>query len=49
MSLAAGIEAQLGVPVISSDISLYWRLFTTLGVEPLGQQGSLLASLQRAT
>jgi len=46
VSLAADIEAQLGVPVVSSDISLYWRIFRTLGVEPLGRQGSLLASLQ---
>ena len=48
VSLAAGIEAELGVPIISSDISLYWRIFRSLGVEPLGRQGSLLSSLQRA-
>ena len=46
VSLAADIEAQLGVPIISSDISLHWRIFRSLGVEPLGRQGSLLASLQ---
>ena len=46
VSLGADIEEQIGVPVISSDISLYWRIFRTLGVAPLGRQGSLLASLQ---
>ena len=49
VSLAADIEAQLGVPIISSDISLHWQIFRTLGVEPLGRQGSLLTSLQRAS
>ncbi|WP_419946626.1 hypothetical protein [Candidatus Poriferisodalis sp.] len=46
VSLAADIEAQFGVPIISSDISLYWRIFRSLGVAPLGPQGSLLSSLQ---
>ena len=40
------IAHELGVPIIASDISLYWQIFRTLGVEPLGHQGSLLASLQ---
>ncbi|WP_419921191.1 hypothetical protein [Candidatus Poriferisodalis sp.] len=47
VSLAADIEEQIGVPVISSDISLYWRILRTLGVAPLGRHGSLLASLQK--
>ena len=46
VSLAADIEAAIGVPIIGSDISLYWRIFGSLGVAPLGRHGSLLASLQ---
>ncbi len=46
VGLAAGIESELDVPVVSADISLYWRIFRTLGIEPVGDHGSLLASLQ---
>ena len=46
VSLAADIEAVVEKPVIAADISLYWQIFRTLGVEPLGRQGSLLSSLQ---
>lgn len=46
VSLAADLEAEVETPVIAADISLYWQIFRTLGVEPMGRQGSLLSSLQ---
>lgn len=46
VSLAADLEAEVETPVIAADISLYWQIFRTLGVEPIGRQGSLLSSLQ---
>ena len=46
VSLDAGIEEKLGIPIISSDTALYWRIFKTLGVLPTGQHGLLLSSLQ---
>ena len=48
VSLDAGLEAQIGVPIISSDTALYWRIFKTLGIAPTGRRGRLLASLQGA-
>ncbi|MEM9465179.1 MAG: hypothetical protein AAGA90_07385 [Actinomycetota bacterium] len=45
-TLAADIETEIDMPVLAADITLYWRIFTTLGLAPLGRQGSLLASLQ---
>ncbi len=46
VDLVADIEAEIGVPVVSADISLYWAILRTLGVAPLGRHGSLLSSLQ---
>ena len=46
VSLAADIEADIGTPVLAADITLYWQIFRTLGVAPLGRHGSLLSSLQ---
>ena len=48
VSLAADIEAEVGKPVLAADLTLYWQIFRTLGVEPVGRQGSLLSSLQPA-
>lgn len=48
VSLERGIEARLGLPIVSSDSALYWRIFKTLGVAPLGQRGRLLSTLQAA-
>lgn len=45
VSLAAGIEPELGIPLICSDNALYWRIFKTLGVKPTGGNGILLDSL----
>lgn len=49
VSLAADIEAEIDKPVIAADISLYWRILRTIGIEPLGRHGSLLSSLQSST
>lgn len=39
------LEGTLGLPVISSDFALYWRLFKTLGVAPKSAPGRLLSTL----
>jgi len=46
VGLVADIEAAIDKPVISADVSLYWQIFRTLGVAPLGRHGSLLSSIQ---
>ena len=46
VSLAKELEAALGKPIIASDLALYWGLFNSLGVAPLGEQGHLLSTLQ---
>lgn len=48
VSLETGLEALLGVPIVSSDIALYWRIFRTLGVTPTGSHGRLLSTLAPA-
>ena len=45
-SLEVGLEALLGKPVITHDNALYWRIFKTLGLAPVTEQGSLLSSLR---
>ena len=44
--LEVALEKQLGKPVITHDNALYWRIFKTLGVAPVTEQGSLLSSLK---
>ncbi len=44
--LEVEIEAVLGKPMISHDNALYWRIFKTLGIAPVTEQGSLLSSLK---
>jgi len=46
VGLAADLEAAIDKPIISADVSLYWQIYRTLGVAPVGRQGSLLSSLQ---
>lgn len=41
----AAIEAELGVPVIASDVALYWRIYRSLGLAPTRGHGRLLSSL----
>ncbi len=43
--LEVELEAMLGKPLISHDNALYWRVFKTLGIGPVTEQGSLLSSL----
>jgi maleate cis-trans isomerase len=44
--LEVELEAQLGKPVITHDNALYWRIFKSLGLAPVTEQGSLLSSLK---
>jgi len=46
VSLAADLESAVGLPILASDITLYWAILRRIGVAPLGCHGSLLASLQ---
>jgi hypothetical protein len=46
VTLAARLEEEVDRPVIASDLALYWAIFRSLGVAPLGDQGHLLGSLQ---
>lgn len=49
VSLAADLEDVIGMPIVSSDFALYWRIFRTLGVTPTGRHGLLLTRLGRDT
>ncbi len=44
-SLEVGLEAMLGAPLVTHDNALYWRIFKTLGLAPVREQGRLLSSL----
>lgn len=39
------LETALGKPVIGHDTALYWRVFKSLGVAPVGDHGKLLGTL----
>jgi maleate cis-trans isomerase len=39
------LEAATGKHIVSSDFALYWRIFKTLGVQPLRTPGKLLSTL----
>ncbi len=39
------LEDDVGLPIVSSDFALYWRIFKTLGIAPAGRHGRLLATL----
>lgn len=45
VSLASDIEQELDVPILAADITLYWQIYRTLGLAPVGDHGSLLNSL----
>jgi maleate cis-trans isomerase len=47
LHLEVELEAMLGKPIISHDNALYWRIYKTLGIGPVSQQGSLLSSLSK--
>ena len=40
-------EMVTGIPVISSDVALYWQILKTLGLAPIGQHGHLLSKLNK--
>lgn len=46
VSLVRDLEVAVDRPILSTDITLYWQIFRTLGVAPIGEHGSLLTSLQ---
>ena len=39
------LESMLGKAVAAHDTALYWRIFKTLGIKPVGHYGQLLDSL----
>ena len=46
VSLVQNLEATIEKPIVASDLALYWRIFKTLGVTPVGRRhGRLLATL----
>ena len=45
LHLTPELERAAGLPVISSDTALYWRIFKTLGLAPEGRHGRLLDGL----
>ncbi len=45
VSLEVELEQMLGKPLVTHDNALYWRLFKTLGIGPVTNQGRLLSSL----
>ena len=45
VSLTARLEAQIGKPIVASDVALYWRIFKTLQLQPSGEHGALLSTL----
>lgn len=50
VSVLREIEKEIGKPIISSDYALYWNIFRTLGVEPVGDNlPELLRRLQLST
>ena len=46
VTIAKTLEAEIGKPIIASDLALYWALFRSIGVAPRGEQGHLLSTLQ---
>lgn len=40
------LEQMLGRPLVTHDNALYWRIFRTLGLAPVTEQGMLLESLK---
>ncbi|MEM9212425.1 MAG: hypothetical protein AAGA63_13160 [Pseudomonadota bacterium] len=45
LHVAPDLEALTGVPVIGSDVSLYWRIFKELRLQPADPLGALLRTL----
>ena len=45
VSLEVELEEMLCKPLITHDNALYWRIYKSLGIAPISQQGRLLSSL----
>ncbi len=45
VSLINDLEPKLGKPIVASCNALYWRMFKTLGVKPVGEYGRLVSTL----
>ncbi len=45
-ALEADLEDAAGMPLVGSDVALYWRIFRTLGIAPSGRHGRLLTNLR---
>jgi len=45
LHLTPTLKSLLGKPVIAHDTALYWRIFKSLDVRPVGSHGRLLGSL----
>ncbi len=45
VSIAKELESTTGKTVVSSDTALYWRIFKTLDLAPVGKHGRLLSTL----
>ena len=45
VSLEKELEDHISKPIVSSDSALYWRIFKTLEVTPIGENASLLSTL----
>lgn len=39
------LEASVGIPIVSADFALYWRIFKSLGIAPSAAPGRLLSTL----
>ena len=46
VSLAKSVEEQLGLPVMASCNALYWRIYKTLVIQPIGEYGRLISTRQ---
>lgn len=45
VSLETRLEDLIDKPIVASDVALYWRIFKTLGLAPIGAHGRLLSTL----
>ncbi len=46
LSLIHEMESAINMPIVASDIALYWRIFKTLGIAAEGDHGQLLSTLK---
>jgi maleate cis-trans isomerase len=46
VTIARQLEEVISKPIVAADLALYWSIFRTLEVSPVGKQGQLLTTLQ---